>query len=130
MSPKKTYWLIFKPRPTDKEWSDSYINQLFKDSPELKEAVGLVQEFSRLMKNRQADKLQNWLIAAQKSQIPELVGFVNGIRQDFKAVEAAFAIEWSNGQTEGQGNRLKFIKRQMYGRANFYLLKARVVHQN
>ncbi len=82
------------------------------------------------MKNRQADKLQNWLIAAQKSQIPELVGFVNGIRQDFKAVEAAFAIEWSNGQTEGQGNRLKFIKRQMYGRANFYLLKARVVHQN
>jgi len=128
-SPKKTYWLLFKPCPTDEQWSDRYVTQLLKDAPELKEAIELAQEFSGLMKNRQADKLHNWLIKAQKSGIPELIGFVRGINQDFKAVEAAFSSEWSNGQTEGQVNRLKFIKRQMYGRANFDLLRARVIHR-
>jgi len=96
-SSKKTYWLLFKPRPTDEEWSDRYICQLLKDAPELKEAVELVQEFSALMKNRQADKLRNWLAKAQESGIPELIGFVRGIHLDFKAVEAAFSSEWSNG---------------------------------
>lgn len=129
-SPKKTYWLFFKPRPTDEKWSDRYIAQLLKAAPEIKEALGLVQEFSQLMKNRRADELKSWLAKAEKSRISELVGFVNGIRLDFAAVEAAFSSEWSNGQTEGQVNRLKFIKRQMYGRAGFDLLKARVAHQN
>lgn len=128
-SPKTTYCLLFKPRPTDEQWSDQYIRQLLKDAPELKEAARLAQEFSGLMKNRQAEKLQNWLERAQQSGIPELIGFVRGVNQDFKAVEAAFSSEWSNGQTEGQVNRLKFIKRQMYGRANFDLLRARVIHQ-
>lgn len=129
-SPKKTYWLLFKPRPTDEKWSDRYIGQLLKDSFEIKAAAEIVQDFFRLMKNRQAGELKNWMAKAEKSKISEIVGFVNGIKLDFKAVEAAFATEWSNGQTEGQVNRLKFIKRQMYGRAGFDLLKARVVHQN
>ena len=129
-SPKKTYWLIFKPRPMDEKWSDCYISQLLKDSSEIKEAAEIVRDFFRLMKNRQVNELKNWLAKAEKSKISELIGFVNGIRLDFKAVEAAFSSEWSNGQTEGQVNRLKFIKRQMYGRAGFDLLKARVVHQN
>lgn len=129
-SPKKTYWLFFTPRPTDEKWSNRYIAQLLKDAPEIKEALELVKAFSELMKNRRADELKSWLAKAEQSKISELVGFVNGVRQDFKAVEAAFSSEWSNGQTEEQVNRLKFIKRQMYGRAGFDLLKARVVHQN
>lgn len=129
-SPKKTYWLIFKPRPTDEEWSDRYISQLMKDSPEISQALELVQEFSRLMNNRRAGELKDWLTKAEDSKISELVGFVRGIRQDLEAVESAFSSEWSNGQTEGQVNRLKFMKRQMYGRANFDLLRARVIHQN
>jgi len=129
-SPKKTYWLLFKPRPTDKEWSDRYVNQLLEDSPEINQAARLTDEFFRLMKDRQAAKLRNWLAEAQKSGISELAGFARGIHLDFKAVEAAFSSEWSNGRTEGQVNRLKFIKRQIYGRANFDLLRARVVHQN
>jgi transposase len=48
--------------------------------------------------------------------------------QDQAAVEAALSLEWSNGQVEGQVNRLKFLKRQMYGRASFDLLRARVLH--
>ncbi len=77
----------------------------------------------------QTSPLRDWLAKAQKSGISELAGFVRGILLDFKAVEAAFSNKWSNGQTEGLVNRLKFIKRQMYGRANFDLLRARVIHQ-
>lgn len=129
-SPKKTYWLLFKPRPTDEEWSDRYIGQIMKDSPEIALALELVQEFSRLINNRRAGELKDWLTKAENSKISELVGFVNGIKLDLAAVEAAFSSGWSNGQTEGQVNRLKFIKRQMYGRAKFDLLRARVIHQN
>ena len=53
--------------------------------------------------------------------------FANGLRSDYVAVEAALREPWSNGQTEGQINRLKTLKRQMYGRANIDLLKARLV---
>lgn len=55
-------------------------------------------------------------------------GFIAGIRRDYEAVQKAFTSPWSNGQTEGQVNRIKFIKRQMFGRANFDLLKARVLN--
>lgn len=67
--------------------------------------------------------------AAQQSKITELENFVMGLRRDEAAVYAAATSGWSNGQTEGQINRLKFLKRQMFGRAKFDLLKARVLHQ-
>ncbi len=53
--------------------------------------------------------------------------FAKGIKQDLAAVTNALSLPWSNGQTEGQVNRLKLIKRQMYGRANFDLLRKRVL---
>ena len=58
----------------------------------------------------------------------EFEGFAAGLRRDQEAVVAALSCGWSNGRTEGQTNRLKTIKRQMYGRANFDLLRARVLH--
>lgn len=58
-----------------------------------------------------------------------MAGFVWGLKQDQQAVTASMNSQWSNGQVEGQVNRLKLIKRQMYGRANLDLLKARVLHQ-
>ena len=53
--------------------------------------------------------------------------FAAGVRQDEGAVKAALSMPWSNGQTEGQVNKLKLIKRQMYGRASFDLLRRRVL---
>jgi transposase len=55
------------------------------------------------------------------------MSFAKGIKQDLIAVTNALTLPWSNGQTEGQVNRLKLIKRQMYGRANFDLLRKRVL---
>jgi len=53
--------------------------------------------------------------------------FAQSLRADLPAVRAAFKLPWSNGQTEGHVNRLKFLKRQMYGRANIGLLRLRVL---
>jgi transposase len=75
----------------------------------------------------QAD-LDPWLAAAARSQIAELVSFARGIRQDEEAVAAALRSPYSQGQTEGQVNRLKMLKRQTYGRANFDLLRRRVLY--
>ncbi len=65
---------------------------------------------------------------AAASGLAEMRGFVAGLRRDLAAVKAALTYEWSNGQVEGQVNRLKMIKRMMYGRANFDLLRQRVLH--
>ena len=70
------------------------------------------------------DGLTTWLDEAVNSEIGT---FARGLRSDQAAVSAALSEPWSNGQTEGQINRLKTLKRQMYGRANIDLLKARLV---
>jgi transposase len=62
--------------------------------------------------------------------LPELGSFVKGIKQDFAAVKAGLTLEVSQGQVEGQVNRLKTIKREMFGRGKFDLLKAQVLHRS
>ncbi len=68
--------------------------------------------------------------SASGSGIAALRGFAIGLRADYAAVEAGLTLEWSNGQTEGQINRLKLLKQQMYGRAGFTLLRQRVLHRS
>jgi len=69
-----------------------------------------------------------WLVQAEHSGIAELKGFAQGLRRDYAAVRAAFSSRWSNGQVEAQVNCLKLQKRLMFGRANFDLLRLRVLH--
>ena len=88
----------------------------------------LSQEFITMLKERQAEALDSWLTRAKACQVTELSSFVNGIRRDYAAVRAAFSLTWSNGITEGHVNRLKFLKRQMFGRAHLDLLRVKVLH--
>ena len=76
------------------------------------------------MRERKSGDLGGWLAEADEG---ELRSFANGLKQDEAAVRAALELPWSNGQTEGQITRLKLIKRQMYGRAKYDLLRARVL---
>ena len=92
-------------------------------------AQAFVNAFFRLVRQRDVAALDPWLVAAEQSAIPELVSFVQGIRRDYDAVEAALRFEWSQGQTEGKVNKLKFVKRSMYGRARFDLLRRRMRYQ-
>ena len=96
----------------------------------LASAYQLTQDFRAMVVNRQVDVLHRWLQEAQESGIAELRSFAAGILRDYDAVRAALTTEYSNGQTEGQVNRLKLIKRQAYGRAQFDLLRLRVLHRS
>jgi transposase len=81
-----------------------------------------------MIRDRQPEALALWLKTVCESGIGALSRFAKGLQQDFEAIKAALCLPWSNGQTEGQVNRLKLIKRQMYGRAKFDLLRKRVLH--
>jgi transposase len=96
-------------------------------SPDLTAALDLSDEFTALIRKRSTGTLKEWLSRAEVSACPEVRQFAEGIRRDESAVNAAMTTRWSNGPVEGHVNRLKTIKRQMYGRAEFSLLKARVV---
>ncbi|MBA3693279.1 MAG: ISL3 family transposase [Acidobacteria bacterium] len=112
-----------------KEQEKLVVDQILKSSPEIEKAIELGREFESLLMGRDQTSLDDWLRKAETSSIAEIKSFARGLRQDKSAVQAAVKYEWSQGQVEGQVNRLKLIKRQMYGRAKFDLLKARVIHQ-
>ena len=95
-----------------------------KAVPALGEARALVDRFHRLIRGGDADDLDPWMEAAAESLISN---FSRGVAADSAAIRAAIAEPWSNGQTEGQITKLKLVKRQMYGRANLDLLRARLL---
>lgn len=96
-------------------------------SAELAAALDLADEFAELIRKRSSGTLNAWLARGETAPGPELRRFAEGIRSDEAAVHAAVTEAWSNGPVEGHVNRLKTIKRQMYGRAGFVLLRARVL---
>jgi transposase len=99
-------------------------------SEEFREALALAEEFIALVRKEKDEPLADWLVRAERSASAEVKAFAQGMRQDEAAVSAAITESWSNGQVEGQVNRLKTIKRQMYGRAGFGLLRRRVLKAN
>jgi transposase len=114
-------------RPADRSADEAHlVGQLRDLDPDTGTTVGLAESFAALVRDRTADGLGDWLERAEA--VPRLRPFARGLRRDEAAVRAALSLPWSNGQVEGQVNRLKLIKRAGYGRAGFALLKARVLH--
>ena len=81
-----------------------------------------------MVRERKHQDLRGWMEQAVRSGIPELKSFVTGIERDYDAVHAALRLPWSQGITEGKVNKLKTLKRVMYGRAGFALLRQRLLH--
>jgi transposase len=105
----------------------AYLQRLCDHEPTIARAYELAQEFVIMARERTGQGFDAWLTRATTSEIAELDRFARGLIDDRAAVEAGLSQEWSNGQTEGQVNRLKLLKRQMYGRANFDLLRHRML---
>jgi transposase len=101
--------------------------KLLAAAPGVQNALTLIEDFRTMMGDRVASTLAPWLTRAQERQIPELRAFALTLRHDQAAVEAALTHAWSSGQVEGQVTKTKLIKRQGYGRANFDLLRRRVL---
>jgi transposase len=81
-----------------------------------------------MLRQRDGAAYAAWRTTVLERGLPELMSFVGGLDRDQEAVLAGLTLKWSNGPTEGQVNRLKTVKRQMYGRATFDLLRKRVLH--
>jgi transposase len=87
-----------------------------------------VQDFLQMMGKREGERLDDWLRRVQKSRLPEGPRFAHGVEEDYEAVKAGLTLSLNNGQVEGQVTKIKLLKRMMYGRARFPLLRQRVLH--
>jgi transposase len=129
MSPARASWLCMcQPDKLD-EQQRKLVEQLRAAHPHLETACQLSQAFVSMLAEHRAQNLDEWLLQAKQRGIRELKSFAQGIRRDYAAVRAAFTSKWSNGQVEAQVNCLKLQKRLMFGRANFDLLRLRVLRR-
>jgi transposase len=103
----------------------AFLDRLLAEAPALSEVHGLARGFAALIRKKGAGTLDRWLAAAAGTP---LGGFAEGLGKDLAAVRAALGTSWSTGPVEGQISRLKMIKRTMYGRGGFDLLRSRVLH--
>lgn len=126
---RQLVWYVLRDPQTMTEPEQEVLPKLKVACLELAQAYELVQEFIKMVKNRTPDALDPWLALVAASKLRDLENFAAGIERDKAAVVAALRMEWSNGQVEGQVNRLKMLKRQMYGRAKFDLLRKRILHR-
>ncbi len=120
------YWLLRRDEDL-KPAQVAVLDRLAAASPKLQQAHALVAEFLTPVRERREPDFDRWAEAVQDAGIAELQAFVSSLKRDEAAVRAGLSQSWSNGPVEGQVNRLKLIKRQMYGRASFALLRARVL---
>jgi transposase len=119
-SPRQTMW-FFLQQPAH---ANDYLQELSRRCPDLAVCATAAREFARMIRERDAQAWPEWLRSAKTTA---LARFAASLCNDEAAVLAAMSLPWSNGQVEGQVHRLKLIKRQMYGRAKFDLLRLRVV---
>ncbi|HET8850933.1 MAG TPA: transposase [Ktedonobacteraceae bacterium] len=127
-SPRALRWLL------SRKWEDldreeqTRLEKLLSLSPEVQAVSTLLQAFLSIVRERMQQDLRSWMVEASSSAVPELKSFVRGIERDYDAVYAALRLPWSQGVTEGKVNKLKTLKRVMYGRAGFALLRQRLLH--
>ena len=105
----------------------AYLARLLQACSTIAQLQVLALAFRELVHEHDLAALARWLEEVDGANIPELTGFANGLRADRAAVEAGITLPWNQGQTEGQVNRLKTLKRTMYGRGKLDLLKLRLL---
>jgi transposase len=118
-------WLVLRDADDLDADEHAYLAELCRRCPEVGVAQGLAQDFLGIVRQRDEAALGPWVQVATASGVADLRRFAAGLLRDWAAGRAALVVPWSNGQTEGQVTRIKAIKRQMYGRARFDLLRRR-----
>ena len=119
-------WILRRPDRLDPGDRDR-LQSICSRSPIVSATTELAQWFARLLRERRGQQLGAWVQAVEAAEIPELRAFAAGLRKDWDAVQAGLTLPWSSGAVEGHVNRIKMLKRQMYGRANVDLLRSRVL---
>ena len=101
-----------------------FVTTLLALSPPIAHTAGHIRRYAKMIKKGLADRLNAWIDEAEGSGFE---GFAASLRQDYDAVHAALSEPWNTGPVEGYINRLKLIKRDMYGRPGFDLLRSRML---
>jgi transposase len=127
LSPRHAALLVTRPADQITDQQQQLLDRLARQCPAIIDLRKLALGFRAALAADDANQLRGWIDGAQHSEFGPLVRFAYGLQRDISAVAAAVTTSWSSGQVEGQINRLKTIKRQMYGRAGFELLRARVL---
>jgi transposase len=123
---KVASWILTP--PADLAGDDrAALAQITARCEELKATRDLVREFADMLCHRRGERLEAWASQAETSLVSELRGFSKGLRTDWAAVTAGLTVSYSSGAVEGHVNRIKMIKRQMYGRARPDLLRKRIL---
>ncbi|WP_436501778.1 ISL3 family transposase [Actinokineospora sp. HUAS TT18] len=119
-------WIMTKPANMNLEDQRS-LDAILARSPQLTVLAERVRSFATMMSELRGDLLEPWMATVDGDNLPALRSFVIGLRRDQDAVTAGLTLRWNSGPVEGHVNRIKMLKRQMFGRANLDLLRKRVL---
>ena len=125
LTQRRATWLVLRRPDTCEAREAQVLTALEGQHPVFAEAMGLAQDFAQLVRNRQPEQLDPWLERAASSMLEAFQRFAKRLREDDDSVKAGVTLPWSNGPVEGHINRLKMLKRQMFGRAKLDLLSRR-----
>jgi transposase len=121
-----TSWMLRRPEDLDTE-EQLQLKQVLAACPHLDATAAHVAAFAEMLTGRHGERLDAWMAAVDTDDLPHLHRFVTGLRRDYQAVHNGLTLAHSSGTVEGNVNRIKMIKRQMYGRAKFDLLRKRIL---
>jgi transposase len=127
LTPRRATWLVLRRPELRTPEEHERLTQLTAQDATLADAIALAQDFAPLVRQRQPEQLDPWLARAAVSPLVPLQRFAKGLHDDYDAIKAGVALPWSYGPVEGHINRLKTLKRQMFGRASLDLLQRRLM---
>jgi transposase len=128
LSPNEASWLLFKKQANLCDQEVRWKRAILAHCGEVRAAWQVTRRFIVMLRKRKGKHLARWFAMATKADIPHPIRqFAKGLKNDWAAVTAALTLSWNNGAAEGHISKLKMIKRQMYGRAKFDLLRARLL---
>lgn len=119
--------LLYKPISEIYTITKEQYEQVIKTYPLLAKIYVVIKEYYEIIYSKHIEKLEEWLIKVEEFNIPELQTYVNGVRKDIEVVKNGVEDKYNNGLAEGSVNKIKVIKRIMYGRNSFEFLKAKVL---
>jgi len=128
LTPRKASTLVLRKPERLSDADRTALAQLRDVHSDVGTTLAFTERFATIVRERRGAEVEQWLLDAEASEVREIRRFAHKVRQDEAAVRAGCTLEWSNGQTEGQVTKLKAIKRQMYGRAKFDLLRLRALY--
>ena len=127
LTPRRATWLVLRRETKRTDAEAQQLAHLRGQQAAVAEAIDLAQDFTRLVRQQQPERLDPWLQRATTSAVDAVRRFAAGLYEDYEAVKAGVTLPWNSGPVEGHINRLKMLKRQMFGRARLDLLSRRFV---